>query len=234
MSTIPQGDQERKDAPMYRGLLGYFPAALFEVAAHSMDSDKKHNPGAVDGPTWARGKSADHEDALIRHIIDAGQRRNRMECSGHGGPPPRGSSARDARRYHLRCLAWRALALLQEDCEAEGASPGVSSRFPEPDAIQRPEPEGGPDLYDAKTRQILAHPAQKLAVAAFRAECPLAEAVLADAEKCSWVIVDEYPSDNGYQYFHGQVFSSREKARKALRDEIDSHFQQDFSIRRVP
>jgi hypothetical protein len=34
------------------------------------------------------------------------------------------------RRYHLRCLAWRALALLQEDCEDEGAEPGVSSVFP--------------------------------------------------------------------------------------------------------
>lgn len=129
---IPQGDQERKDAPMYRGLLGYFPAALFEVAAHSLDGDRKHNPGAADGPTWARGKSADHEDTIIRHLIDAGPRRPFTEhvrtCVA--GPAPKGSSAKDARRYHLRCAAWRALALLQEDCEADGAEPGVSSVFP--------------------------------------------------------------------------------------------------------
>lgn len=135
MAYIPQGDQERKDAPMFRGLLGYFPAALFEVAAHSLDSDRKHNGESTDGPTWARGKSADHEDAIIRHVIDAGPRRSKVERSGHGGPPPKGSSARDERRYHLRCIAWRALALLQEDCEADGAEPGVSSRFPE--TVQR-------------------------------------------------------------------------------------------------
>jgi hypothetical protein len=130
---IPQGDQERKDAPMFRGLLGYFPAALFEVAAHSLDSDKKHNPGATDGPTWARGKSADHEDTIIRHLIDAGPRRNSLAFRFCQWLAPKFSSAKDARRYHLRCAAWRALALLQEDCEADGAAPGVSSRFPEPE-----------------------------------------------------------------------------------------------------
>jgi hypothetical protein len=108
---IPQGDQVRKDSPMFRGLLGYFPAALFEVAAHSLVSDRKHNPGNVDGPHWTRGKSADHADCIIRHLIDAG------------------APGTDGRKYHLCALAWRALAILQEECEAGGALPGVSSRF---------------------------------------------------------------------------------------------------------
>lgn len=151
---IPQGDQERKDAPMFRGLLGYFPAALFEVAAHSLDSDRKHNPGAADGPTWARGKSADHEDTIIRHLIDAGKRRLGF-IGTLIGVAPKGSSAKDARRYHLRCIAWRALALLQEDCEADGAEPGVSSRFPE--------------TVQSKVAD-LRHPAEKLAIEAFKAE----------------------------------------------------------------
>lgn len=131
MTYIPEGDQERKDAPMFRGLLGYFPAALFEVAAHSLESDRKHNPGNTTAPNWARGKSADHEDCLVRHLIDAGPRRGAL-----GWLPPwlleklPGSSARDARRYHLRCLAWRALALLQEDCEATGAAGGASCVWP--------------------------------------------------------------------------------------------------------
>lgn len=34
----------------------------------------------------------------------------------------------------------------------------------------KPLPEGGPDLYDPKTRTVLMHPAQKLAVAAFERE----------------------------------------------------------------
>lgn len=128
---IPQGDAERKAAPMYRALAGYFPAALFEVAAHSLDSDRKHNPGgSPDGPTWSRGKSADHEDCLIRHVIDAGPRRDNKLFQMAAAP--KDSTAKDARRYHLRSLAWRALALLQEDCELDGAEPGVSSVFPEP------------------------------------------------------------------------------------------------------
>lgn len=112
---------------MFRGLLGYFPSALFEVAAHSLDSDRKHNPDSSAGPHWAREKSTDHEDTIIRHLIDAGARRGHLHAEA--GPPPKGSTAKDARRYHLRCLAWRALALLQEDCEADGAQPGVSSIF---------------------------------------------------------------------------------------------------------
>ncbi len=107
---IPQDDAARKQSPMFRGLLGYFPAALFEVAAHSQESDQKHNPGATDGPTWARSKSSDHADCIVRHLVDAGKRGTLN------------------RKYHLRALAWRALALLQEECEAEGSTPGVSSR----------------------------------------------------------------------------------------------------------
>lgn len=108
---IPQDSQVRKDAPMYRGLIGYFPAALFEVAAHSMEADKKHNPGSIEGPTWARGKSPDHLDCVIRHACEVG---------------PRGSKGRVKQ---LRAVAWRALAALQEECEYLGACPGVSSRF---------------------------------------------------------------------------------------------------------
>lgn len=107
---IPQDDATRKLAPLHRGVLGYFPAALFAIAQHSMESDMKHNPDNTDGPHWARKKSPDHADCIVRHLIDAGA----------PGTPDR--------KYHLRALAWRALAMLQEECEAEGALPGVSSR----------------------------------------------------------------------------------------------------------
>ena len=107
---IPQEDKLRKEAPIFRGVLGYFPAAIFEVANHSYESDRKHNQDSKEGPTWARNKSSDHPDCIVRHLIDAGTR----------GTPNR--------KYHLRALAWRALALLQEECEADGAAPGISSR----------------------------------------------------------------------------------------------------------
>lgn len=106
---IPQDDARRKGAPMYRGLIGYFPAALFEVAEHSRESNDKHNPGQ--DLQWARNKSADHADCIMRHLVDSGKR----------GTPNR--------KKELRALAWRALALLQEECEADGAAPGISSKF---------------------------------------------------------------------------------------------------------
>lgn len=107
--VIPQDDAERKAAPMYRGLLGYFPGACFEVARHSMAGDLKHNPDADDEtrPTWARGKSTDHDDCIIRHTAEM-----------HADP-----------RYHLTARAWRALAALQEYLESEeGWAPGAHSR----------------------------------------------------------------------------------------------------------
>ncbi len=109
---IPQNHQRRKDAPMYRGLFGYFPAALFEVAYHSQENDKRHNNGgSPDGPTWARGKSPDHLDCVLRHTAEVPEK----------GDPER--------LKVLRAVAWRALAALQEECESLGARPGVSSRF---------------------------------------------------------------------------------------------------------
>jgi hypothetical protein len=139
VSTIPQGDAERKDAPMFRGLLGYFPWALFKVAYHSLRSDRKHNPGNPNAPTWAREKSTDHPDCIVRHLTEA------------WGPPAEGfeGTQLDWTEYHLTAIAWRANALLQEFGEAHrGATPGVSCKFPEPKANN------------------LMHPAQVLATAA--------------------------------------------------------------------
>jgi hypothetical protein len=112
---IPQDDKTRKEGALYRGLLGYFPAACFEVARHSYVSDKKHNPGSTEGPTWARSKSSDHPDCIMRHLIDSGW--------VPGGQPPS-----DEQLYHLTASTWRNLALLQEALEARGAKPGISSR----------------------------------------------------------------------------------------------------------
>lgn len=165
MTYIPEGDQERKDAPMFRGLLGYFPAALFEVAAHSLESDRKHNPNNPTAPNWARGKSGDHEDCIVRHLIDAGPRRGALHTAAAWllQKLP-GSNARDARRYHLRCLAWRALALLQEDCEATGAKDGASCTRPGP-----VEPTKGPSGAPLQHLAPL-HPAVKLARHAARVD----------------------------------------------------------------
>lgn len=100
-TALPTTSKERKAIPMARGLLDYFPAALAAVAALSQAGNDKHNPG--EDLHWARGKSMDHADCIMRHLVDRGT-----------VDPEDGIS-------HSVKVAWRALALLQEELELAGA-----------------------------------------------------------------------------------------------------------------
>lgn len=91
----------RKTFPMCAGLLDYFPDALAAVAEVSHMGNGKHNPG--EPMHHARGKSMDHADCIIRHLV------------GRGGF--------DGDMRESAALAWRALALLQEELEAEMGLP---------------------------------------------------------------------------------------------------------------
>lgn len=91
----------RKATPIFSGVLAYFPDALAEVARLSKAGNDKHNPGQP--IHWSRGKSNDHADALVRHLLE------------HGTPDS------DDGISHTVKVAWRALALLQEELEAAGA-----------------------------------------------------------------------------------------------------------------
>lgn len=106
--TLPTDAQDRKKIPMVRGLLDYFPAALAEVARVSMRANEQHNPG--EEMHWARDKSTDHADCIVRHLVD------------------RGFIDNDGLRHSAK-IAWRALALLQEELEADGSPPGRGSQF---------------------------------------------------------------------------------------------------------
>jgi len=98
MSALPENSQERKHIPLATGLFDYFPDALVEVAKLSWEGNEKHNPG--EPLHWAREKSNDHRDCILRHFLDAG---------------PTGYS--DRRIEHLRALVWRGMAELQLACE---------------------------------------------------------------------------------------------------------------------
>lgn len=91
----------RKTFPMAAGLLDYFPDALAAVAQVSYLGNEKHNPG--EPMHHARGKSMDHADCIVRHLV------------GRGGF--------DGDLRESAALAWRALALLQEELEAEMGLP---------------------------------------------------------------------------------------------------------------
>ena len=107
---LPVTAADRKNIPLVTGLLDYFPAALAAVAEVSRVANEQHNPGQP--MHWARGKSTDHADCIVRHLVD------------------RGLTDSDGLRHSAK-IAWRALALLQEELEAAGAPPGRASRFPD-------------------------------------------------------------------------------------------------------
>lgn len=102
-AVLPAGSAERKAIPMAAGMLDYFPAALAAVAAVSKAGNDKHNPGQP--LHHARGKSMDHADCIVRHLVD------------------RGTLDPDDGLRHSAKMAWRALALLQEELEREEGAP---------------------------------------------------------------------------------------------------------------
>lgn len=65
---LPVDAQERKNTPIYSGVVKYFPRALAAVAQLSWRGNQQHHP---DKPLhWDMSKSTDELDALMRHIID--------------------------------------------------------------------------------------------------------------------------------------------------------------------
>jgi len=66
--TLPTDSAERKTYPILSGCVRYFPAALAGVANISKQGNDKHNPGQP--LHHARGKSTDHGDCILRHLID--------------------------------------------------------------------------------------------------------------------------------------------------------------------
>jgi len=94
--------QERKNTPVYHGVLIYFPDAIREVAKCSHAGNNQHHS---DKPLhWDRSKSGDELDALTRHLLEAG------------------STDTDGVKHSAK-VAWRALANLQKELEAEGKAP---------------------------------------------------------------------------------------------------------------
>lgn len=96
---------QRKTYPLTSGLLDYFPDACAAVANVSWAGNEKHNPGQ--SLHWARGKSMDHADCILRHLTQRGT----FDTIN--------LKDKTLRIRHSAALAWRALALLQEEIEAD-------------------------------------------------------------------------------------------------------------------
>lgn len=117
--NMPTDSQQRKLIRLATGVCDYFPDALVAVAEVSRVGNDQQNPG--EPLHWDRSKSKDESDALMRHFLE------------------RGTLDADGVRHSAK-VAWRALALLQKEIEAE--------REP-----QRYSPNGIIDLPDAGVAQ---------------------------------------------------------------------------------
>jgi len=96
--ALPTDAKERKQFPVYSGVVKYFPDALAAIAKVSYIGNNTHNPGQP--LHWSRGKSADHEDCVMRHLLGSG-------------------TLDDDGLRHTAKLAWRALAILQLEIERD-------------------------------------------------------------------------------------------------------------------
>lgn len=116
--TLPVDSNERKEYPLFRGVLRYFPAALAGIANISKRGNDKHNPG--EEMHHARSKSADQADCIIRHLVDI---EDLLAAQVRGDS----SVTKEALLIEVNQMAWRALALSQEIHEKFGApmAPGA-------------------------------------------------------------------------------------------------------------
>jgi len=70
------------------------------VASLSLKAQDQHHPGAE--LHWDRAKSSDHADCIVRHLLS------------------RGTTDTDGVPHSVK-VAWRALAMAQEELEGQGA-----------------------------------------------------------------------------------------------------------------
>ncbi len=91
---LPSDAVSRKALPIGTAVLDYFPLALAAIAEVSLAGQRQHGTTG-----WDRSKSKDHADALIRHFLERGT----VDTDGLS---------------HAAKMAWRALAILQEEREA--------------------------------------------------------------------------------------------------------------------
>lgn len=94
----PSEAARRKQTPVASGVLDYFPDAIRALAHCSWVGNEQHNAG--EPLHWARDKSSDHADCLLRHFMD------------------RGTVDSDGIPHSIKVL-WRAAAIAQLELESK-------------------------------------------------------------------------------------------------------------------
>lgn len=104
--VLPDEAEVRQQYPLWDGLFAYFPAALCEVSRWSKVGGAKWNEDKL---RWVREASTDHENKILRHLLDYDQE----DENGF---------------IEAVALAWRALALCQTELEKRGWPEGRNAK----------------------------------------------------------------------------------------------------------
>jgi hypothetical protein len=145
MKTLPDDSKVRKHYPIASGCMAYFPAALAGVAKHSFIGGAKYNDGEL---LWLRYMSADHLDCIGRHLLDL---QDLLALRARGVteftmPIWNFETKREEQKtvpieeailIESNALAWRALALSQENHEKLAGAPMCPAGRSEPPASPR-------------------------------------------------------------------------------------------------
>lgn len=123
---------QRKDVPLYRGFVQYFPDAMCAVAELSMLASKQHGHTEIH---WDKNKSNDHLDCLLRHLVQADE----YDTDGV---------------LHATKVAWRAMAHLQivldRERDMEAAAEAVA-------ALGSSESSETQDNEDEEVEEVVVH-----------------------------------------------------------------------------
>lgn len=103
---LTEDKQERKQTPIFSGVVAYFPLSLAAMARVSWTGNEQHNPG--EPLHWSRSKSDDHLDAAQRHMLEYAMG-NKLDSDGEA---------------HLAKAMWRIGAQLQLDEEGRLSNDG--------------------------------------------------------------------------------------------------------------
>jgi len=116
--TLPVDSSARKEIPVYSGVIKYAPAALASMAKISKQGNDKHNPGQP--LHHARGKSNDHADCVVRHVLDVAD----IEAAiVRAQAIPVNQLHVEALLNEASQMVWRALIWSQELHEKYGGAP---------------------------------------------------------------------------------------------------------------
>lgn len=186
--TLGTDHAARKATRLVRGFLGYFLASVAGCARHAERGNAQHNKG--EPLHWARGKSMDHDECILRHTCDIAD----IEAWLDRNPDhPQRADVVTMLEHEHDARVWRSHAASQTFYEKfRGAPLSPSSKLPPPP----PEAFPGPINTPAEAAELaLAQGTVKL-VAVPEGTLPSAEAFLAAggiAEEWPALIADEGP-----------------------------------------